>query len=194
MDEKIVMTYRGERKEWIDIAKGIGILLVVFGHSIGYLDDAGNRFILSFHMPLFFFLSGLCARRSNGEFVPFLKKKVRTLLVPQMLLGIINCLSIIVFFPWKELDVIKMFTGWYLIVQFEVVVCFYFLSAIPIFNKKYFRVVFMLACVSVSALLQWTGIQTYLYFEIVPMAMLFYCAGFYVREPRTNCVCGGGYL
>lgn len=48
------------RIEWVDIAKGIAILLVVLGHtglavgSARYLD----AFIYSFHLPLFFVLSG----------------------------------------------------------------------------------------------------------------------------------------
>lgn len=57
------------RTPWIDIAKGIGILLVVYGHvargvvSAGLPMDPGvfaaiDRAIYSFHMPLFFLLSG----------------------------------------------------------------------------------------------------------------------------------------
>ncbi|UTW44887.1 acyltransferase [bacterium SCSIO 12696] len=59
-----------ERQNWVDYAKGIGIILVVYGHVVRGLYSAGipisERFyqisdsvIYSFHMPLFFFLSGL---------------------------------------------------------------------------------------------------------------------------------------
>ncbi|MCD8011746.1 MAG: acyltransferase family protein [Lachnospiraceae bacterium] len=41
-----------------DVAKGIGILLVVIGHALP-TDSYWRVFIYSFHMPLFFFLSGL---------------------------------------------------------------------------------------------------------------------------------------
>jgi fucose 4-O-acetylase-like acetyltransferase len=58
------------RTDWIDAARGIGIVLVVFGHSIGGLRDAGIvpkdgalsavfYMIYTFHMPLFFLLSGV---------------------------------------------------------------------------------------------------------------------------------------
>lgn len=54
-----------QRIEWIDIGKGIGILLVVFGHSFrdsmradSYLCDVLYRFVYSFHMPLLMYLSG----------------------------------------------------------------------------------------------------------------------------------------
>ncbi len=42
----------------IDIAKGIGIFLVVIGHSINS-DSVLHTFIYMFHMPLFFIMSGL---------------------------------------------------------------------------------------------------------------------------------------
>ena len=45
----------------IDIAKGIGMLLVVAGHSWLVIRNKGELFnvIYSFHMPFFFLLSGL---------------------------------------------------------------------------------------------------------------------------------------
>jgi len=48
------------RLEWVDVARGIGICAVVVGHvwTRGDLRDA----MYSFHMPLFFLLSGLLSR------------------------------------------------------------------------------------------------------------------------------------
>lgn len=50
----------GGRLEWIDVARGIGIIAVVMGHvwTRGPVRDA----MYSFHMPLFFLLSGLLSR------------------------------------------------------------------------------------------------------------------------------------
>lgn len=45
------------RIKWIDNARAIGILLVVLGHSL--IPASIQTYIYSFHMPLFFFLSGL---------------------------------------------------------------------------------------------------------------------------------------
>lgn len=45
------------RENWVDIAKGIGIILVVMGHA--NCPEIPHGIIYSFHMPLFFFLSGL---------------------------------------------------------------------------------------------------------------------------------------
>jgi fucose 4-O-acetylase-like acetyltransferase len=48
------------RLDWVDVARGIGIVAVVIGHvwTRGPLRDA----MYSFHMPLFFLLSGLLSR------------------------------------------------------------------------------------------------------------------------------------
>lgn len=58
---------------WLDVAKGLGILLVVLGHALGGIIDmpgkaAPTQFreaflsIYIFHMPVFFLLSGLLVR------------------------------------------------------------------------------------------------------------------------------------
>ena len=86
---KIFMNEK-KRVLWIDVARGIAILLAVFGHCIGKLFNPGNRFILAFHMPLFFFLSGMCISESIISAKNYLVKKVKTLLVPQAVLGILN--------------------------------------------------------------------------------------------------------
>lgn len=56
-----------ERLEWVDVARGVGITAVVVGHvwTGGALRDA----LYSFHMPLFFLLSGYLSRpRPPGQF------------------------------------------------------------------------------------------------------------------------------
>ena len=47
-----------KRVEYIDIAKGIALFLVVWGHLVPD-DSTVFRIIFSFHMPLFFILSGM---------------------------------------------------------------------------------------------------------------------------------------
>lgn len=51
-----------KRVESVTIAKAIGIILMVVGHS--GLGGYPIRFIYLFHMPLFFFLSGYCFKES----------------------------------------------------------------------------------------------------------------------------------
>ena len=71
-----------QRLLYIDIAKGIGILLVALAHN----DLAGYapllyHWIYSFHMPLFFFLSGLFFKPEIG-FIDLLRRRFDSLLKP----------------------------------------------------------------------------------------------------------------
>jgi fucose 4-O-acetylase-like acetyltransferase len=49
-----------KRVAYVDIAKGIGIILVVMGHNdFALISPFAHKLIYSFHMPMFFFLSGM---------------------------------------------------------------------------------------------------------------------------------------
>lgn len=49
-----------KRIGYIDIAKGIGITLVVMGHNdFSLISPFAHKLIYSFHMPMFFFMSGM---------------------------------------------------------------------------------------------------------------------------------------
>lgn len=67
-----------QRLDWVDNLKGIGMILVILGHvSINkYLNDI----IYSFHMPLFFIISGFLFNFSNKD--NYVLKKVKSLIVP----------------------------------------------------------------------------------------------------------------
>lgn len=69
------------RVSWIDICRGIGIIFVMYGHVLG--SDASRYLIYSFHMPLFFFLSGVVFHhRHYVKFLTFLKKTIKGILLP----------------------------------------------------------------------------------------------------------------
>lgn len=85
---------------WIDCAKGIGIILVVLGHSERGLVSAGiapeswklglDYYLYTFHMPLFVFLAGLnvpnSMKRGRRQ---FLTQKIATIIWPYFLWSII---------------------------------------------------------------------------------------------------------
>lgn len=58
-----------KRIDYLDIAKGIGIILVLVGHISK--NDEINRFLYLFHMPLFFIISGMLYK----EKIIFAKRK-----------------------------------------------------------------------------------------------------------------------
>lgn len=76
-----------KRIEYVDIAKGIGILLVVFCHIMSKNDI--YNIIYMFHMPLFFFLSGITFNENN-KFYVFVKKKFKSILIPYYFFSIIS--------------------------------------------------------------------------------------------------------
>jgi fucose 4-O-acetylase-like acetyltransferase len=71
-----------KRIGYLDIARGIGILLVVLGHNdFEVISVFARQIIYSFHIPLFFFLSGYFIDTSV-PFFDFLKKRFNGLLKP----------------------------------------------------------------------------------------------------------------
>jgi fucose 4-O-acetylase-like acetyltransferase len=75
-----------KRIEYIDIAKGIGILLVVMGHNdFALVSPFFYKFIYAFHMPLFFFVSGMLFK-SEMPFLTLLRRRFQTLLKPYIVI------------------------------------------------------------------------------------------------------------
>ncbi len=73
------------RINYFDIAKGIGMLCVILGHlSL----SAINMVVFTFHMPLFFIISGYFMKKQDTRLV--IHKKFRQLLIPYFL----TCLAI----------------------------------------------------------------------------------------------------
>lgn len=91
-----------ERLAWADTARGIGIILVVYGHALrghmvsgaydpAWQGDVQDAVIYAFHMPLFFFLAGLFAQRSLSRGTcDLLRDKSITLVYPYLLWSIIS--------------------------------------------------------------------------------------------------------
>ncbi|MVZ96573.1 acyltransferase [Sphingorhabdus sp. IMCC26285] len=90
------------RIKWLDSARGLGIILVVIGHALGGLIDSklgANQDIFrqlffsiyTFHMPLFFLLSGLMVtkRLEKGQEV-FLRGLIPSIVWPYFLWSIIQ--------------------------------------------------------------------------------------------------------
>jgi fucose 4-O-acetylase-like acetyltransferase len=87
---------------WLDSARGLGIVLVVFGHALGGLidsplgvgQDVFRRMffvIYTFHMPLFFLLSGLLiTKRLEKGKKAFLKALVSSFIWPYFLWSIVQ--------------------------------------------------------------------------------------------------------
>lgn len=78
-----------ERISWIDVARGIGILSVLYAHG---LDGNSIRyFFYAFHIPLFFFLSGIVFHHRNHENVMVtIKKALKGILIPYFMFALLS--------------------------------------------------------------------------------------------------------
>ncbi len=122
-----------KRKEWIDIARGYGIIFVIFAHIV---KGAIAKWLFTFHLPLFFVLSGYLFN-GNENFPDFLKKKIKGLVLPYFALGIptvifqaihenINCFELFVDFCIQK----RLWTFWFLALLFFLNILYYFLNRI----------------------------------------------------------------
>ena len=78
---------KSDRIHYLDIAKGIGIYLVVLGHVTH--SEWLWYYIWQFHMPLFFFISGLLYTPKDS-FRAFLIKRAKSLYIPYVIFFLIT--------------------------------------------------------------------------------------------------------
>lgn len=89
-----------KRIEWIDLAKGMSIILVVYGHSglagVPYLGD----WFAAFRIPFFFMVSGLLFSTDKyPHFGAFLAKRWKTLIRPYFIFSAVCLLAYIYLYP-----------------------------------------------------------------------------------------------
>lgn len=81
----------GKRLDYIDMVKGIGIILVVVGHS-SYVPEDALTWLTSFHMPLFFIVSGILFAHKQSDQEPFgsyVKKRFCGMMIPYFCFSLI---------------------------------------------------------------------------------------------------------
>lgn len=129
-----------QRIEFIDLAKGICISLVVLLHVFGELSGDIIQIMNLFRMPLYFVLSGLFFKTYDG-LLPFIKKKTNKLLIPFFLTFFIVVLPttfLLNIFEGKTTTLYNLFIGgvgklnlgidgaiWFLLCLFAVNIYFY---------------------------------------------------------------------
>lgn len=142
-----------KRIEYVDIAKGIAIMLVVMGHVLQFDMAGANRnvvfsFIYSFHMPLFMSLSGYVVgigypQKKRG-YRETLIRRFNQLAVPYFVWGLIIMPIFGAYHTWEQwsLHAQHVFlnpggSAWFLITLFGIHVEFIFsLGVISKFNIK----------------------------------------------------------
>lgn len=78
-----------QRKNWIDWTKSICMFLVILGHT--HIDDSGimvKKIIYTFHMPLFFFISGILCK--NQLSIRTFIRDIKFIIIPYFFFGILG--------------------------------------------------------------------------------------------------------
>lgn len=137
---------------WIDVAKGIAMLLIILGHispwGVFQLYVDGINF---FHVPIWIMLSALFLK-SNEPFLIFLNKKSKRLLKPYYIFGII----IMLVHSLNKGDYLNIILGerkagaiWFLPLLFSTLVLTYWFTKF----KPYLQICFSILCVGLSTIL-----------------------------------------
>lgn len=87
-----------ERIRFIDISRGIAIILIVLGHIIVYSEHCREiyKFLYSFHISLFFIISGYTFKIPK-DYGFFIKNKFLRIMVPYFLWSILFLIPYIIF-------------------------------------------------------------------------------------------------
>ena len=149
---KEVVVDKGGRVTWVDMARGVAIILVVLGHIIsnGRSSDilatdvwkVTYNLIYSFHMPLFFFISGYLSGWTNEspglKSKRFLRREV-CLIVPYVAFCLLYLLFKVVF-AGGESVVHPQTMGEILYIGIKPIGEYWFLYALIVFNAVLYLV------------------------------------------------------
>lgn len=141
MSENLNQSLKAQtRIEWLDVAKGLGVLLVVLGHLwYNCSFPIVNQIIYTFHMPMFFVLSGFVFKKGDSGFGSFVSSKSKRLLLPTLIFFVLgvgllllrsNESFTVILRNFFFIDGICPYNDpcWYFITLFQLVVVSYFLN------------------------------------------------------------------
>lgn len=105
MNSLINISQDKKKIDYIDAVKGIGILLVILGHTniFGFPEVLG-KIVYSFHMPLFFVLSGFLYNKNKYDkvcFKNFLQQNANRYMVPYLIFALVNLVIVLLFDFYK---------------------------------------------------------------------------------------------
>lgn len=172
-----------ERKIWIDMLKGYGIFVVTLGHlGIWYPVE---KYIYSYHMFLFFFISGFLYNEKRSV-IDTIRVKSRTLLVPFVLWDAVSSLFGSLIYRNSINDFVSeffMLNGkicfnapiWFLIVLFGVEILYACISKV-VKNDFLLMIVFLIAFYLIGSM------KFLLKTNLIPLGMIAYTGGHILKR------------
>lgn len=141
-----------DESAYLYILKGLGILLVVLGHT--NIPNSLVNMIFSFHMPLFFFISGYLFdyNKYQTSFFLILEKKAKSLLWPYVTFSLYALFFSVVLYNKEIYNINGMLLGmyhsingplWFLTTLFSTQIIFALLLKVKNFKFILFTVVFL---------------------------------------------------
>lgn len=191
------ITQNNSRKYWLDYAKVIGIFLMIYGHG----DLCGDlyNYVYSFHMPMFFFISGILYKPL--PLCDTIKRNWRGLLIPYFLLNLLCYLPQLLALIWHgTLTIDMVFYSWGAVLLglgynskgfIPISTPCWFIYALFIakvlmamFMQKKNKRRFFLIGISllVTIVLQYVGIDLLIPLDSVFLAIPFICIGYLFKE------------
>lgn len=203
---RAIISSKSSRIDYVDVAKGLGLIIVVFGHLYTY-GGGISRIIFSFHMPLFFILSGYCfSPERSTDFENYLIKKVKSLLLPYAIFCLIGfafsfCISswrsglsnytlVEVFFNTQP-ETLHVGQIWFLVCLFWVEILAYFVYKYILSKMHPVGIIIVLGLlVWIANAVPAVNIGLFIYgrwpfkMDSALMAMVFYFIGYYIKQLR----------
>ena len=195
-----------KRLDYIDFAKAFGMLLIVWGHI--RLGDWSNAFVYAFHIPLFFFLSGMVfSKKRYPDFKSFLLKRVNSLIKPYIVFSVLTWIVWAAFsyvthanvdsywMPLAETFIAQGSGGfllhnvplWFVTCLFVVEIIYYFLADL---KRLWIMVItIVMAAVSYWAIINFECFDVTLLpwnIEVAMLAIPFYAAGHWIVKAKTH--------
>lgn len=146
-----------KRLNYLDFIKGIGIILVIVGHIPSVEKSPLGLWIYSFHVPLFFIVSGYLIEHMNEKFNIY--KKIKSLLYPYIVFSVLSILFGLFLQTIKGVQLIDIQTSiiktltfegystlWFLPTLFFAELLFYFFKSLMNNKTKYMCI--LLFCAS----------------------------------------------
>lgn len=163
MSEKLNQPFKAQtRIEWLDVAKGLGMLLVVLGH-LWYKCSFSivNQIIYTFHMPMFFILSGFIFKKGDLKFGSFVATKSKRLLLPTLIFFVLGVAFLLLCSNESFAAILRKFffidgicpyndPCWYFVTLFQLVIVSYFLN---LDKSSYLLKVFIIAITFILGLI-----------------------------------------